>query len=294
MQIEPQNTIPLIYQITDPSDSTIYYIRAVVYDSLTREVLSTQNLVSRGSGLWTSTALAPADSTGLGRHIHVIIKVYTDSGYTTLSDNYNQQIDKYLVKTSNRFGGGSGGGSGQDIDYNKIGKLVETIIANKIATIKSEPIDLSNITSTLNKIIESIDAIKIPEPTKPLDLSSIIEGLKDLKSTITQKIDDKEIPQPFDYSKLFDGIDIDLKGLALRIQDINDLVTNIKQSIGVPEKVMNELKTLRELSTSFVKSINDKSNKLQEISSAFSESDSPEKDDADEEKAKVINKYFNA
>lgn len=229
MQVEPQNTIPLIYQITDPSDSTIYYIRAIVYDSLTRDAISTHNLVSRGDGLWSSTATAPADGSGLGKHIHVIIRVYTDSGYTTLSDIYNQQIDKYLVKSFTRFGGG---GVGQDVDYEKIRKIVDSIVSEKIGNIKSEPINLSEIKTKLNLLGDAISNIKMPNESKPLDVSPIIKNIKDIEETIIKKIEGIKIEKPQDYS-------LTLKELGNRIDISTDTVKSLIDSVGTTNDYIN-------------------------------------------------------
>lgn len=260
MQVEPQNTIPLLYQITDPSDSTVYYIRAVVYDSLTRNVLSTNNLVSRGGGLWSSTAIAPVDSSGLGRHIHVIIRVYTDSGYTTLSSLYNQQIDKYLVKSSVRLGAG-GGGSGQDIDYDKIRKIVVAVLTEKEKEKEPpEPVDLSEIDTKLSPLFKAIDAIKskLNEPEKPLNVSPIIEKVENIKKEIIAAIDAIEKPkEPKDYTlslrELGNRIDIAVNevktltdSVSLTNDSINSSVKSIKEtlatSIGDESKSGNKIR----------------------------------------------------
>ena len=230
MQVEPQNTIPLIYQITDPSDSTIYYIRAIVYDSLTRDAISTHNLVSRGSGLWSSSTVAPADGSGFGRHIHVIIRVYTDSGYTTLSDIYTQQIDKYLIKSTTRFGGGNGGG--QDIDYEKIRKIVDSIVSEKIAGFEPKPTDLSEINNKLNLLGKAINGIEIPDESEPLDISPIIKGIKDLEIVIIKKIEDIEIEEPKDYS-------LTLKELGNRIDIATDVVKTLTDSVASTNETIN-------------------------------------------------------
>lgn len=269
MQVEPQNTIPLLYQITDPSDSTVYFIRATVYDSLTRNVLATQNLVSRGGGLWSSTIVPPVDSTGLGRHIHVIIKVYTDSGYTTLSSAYNQQIDKYLVKSSSRFGGGGGGG--QEIDYDKIKKIVDASVTEKINSEQKINDVISGLLLKLSSIQDSIksledsskeddsaeeDTNQMESEDKPIDFSPVKEELKSIESSLLGKLEEIETQIPKDNS-------ISIKELGNRINMVMDMIKNLSDMLdNMDTNVSSLVNKINETVDSLSKEKGDNGNKL--------------------------------
>lgn len=286
MQIEPQYTIPLVYLITDPNDATVYFIRATVYDSLTRDIISTQSLVSRGNGLWSSTVLAPGDGSGFGRHIHVIIKVYTDSGYSILSDIYNQQIDKYLVKSSNKFGGGGSGG-GADIDYDKIRRIMKTLFEDY----KDAPISFDKIEKKLNEISGKVSDIEIPEQKEitPTDLQPIIVEIRAVGKEIGSKVDGIELPQPIDHSGSF-------KELGDKISAIPEEVSKIVQAISdTKELIKKTADGIKELFTGFTKKMDEKSETMKKVVGAFigdGGADIPAPKPADPEKEKAMSKFF--
>lgn len=232
MQIEPQTTLPILYQLVDPFDSTLYYVRAVVYDSTTGAVITTKNLTSQGNGLYKSTITAPADGSGLGRHIHVIINVYTDSGYTTNSDAYQRQIDKYVVKSSLKFGGG---GSGSDIDYDKIRKIFSGIIDAMLVTltesIKASKTNLKPVLAQIQALQDAIDGI---EPAtfeeKPTDLSPVLDKLASLESGIKKAIAEKEVTpetKPTDISPILEALSVIKESLTTA----HDMTENSKSEI---------------------------------------------------------------
>ncbi len=192
MQVDPQYRLPLVYELTDPFDSTTYYIRAVIKDSLTGDTLNTVDLISQGSGRYTSSAFAPQDPSGQGRHIDVTISVYTDAGYSVYSENYQKKIDKYLVKrTTSNFGGVGG----VDIDYKKIEKIIEKIISEKISEIPA--IDFSTVLDGLNNLKKQISGIDIPEfpVIKPTDLSPVMKAIDDVGKSIVRKVGAIHIPE---------------------------------------------------------------------------------------------------
>src|SRR5262245_1560266 len=110
-QISPGEPFDVFYFIRNHTDSTTYYVRARVYDVRTGELLSTHDLTQSpvNSRLYAKTIDAPPDPTGYGRNIVAIATVYTDSGYTTKSENYEEQEQYYLIKGQVPVFGGGGG-----------------------------------------------------------------------------------------------------------------------------------------------------------------------------------------
>jgi hypothetical protein len=273
MQIEPQYTIPLIYQIVDPSDSTVYYVRAIVYDSLTRTVLATKNLVSQGNGLWSSTVTAPVDSTGLGRHIHVIIKVYTDSGYTTLSTDYNQQIDKYLVKTQRVFGGT---GSSGDVDYEKIKNIIKELLKPMIeddtAENKKEMALLNKIDKDVTEMCTKMDSMDSKdaqdttenEPPEPVDLSPVITEIGKLKTFVEKGFGGIKPPEPLS------NLSGPLKQMENKIDQVITEIAPLKDSLKVD---LSKLQSIEESFKSFfnnmMSTMTDKSNHIKSVLSTM-------------------------
>src|SRR5438552_1488540 len=99
-QISPAEPYDVFYFIRNPLDAATYYVRAKIYDVRTGELLDTANLdqSSTNSRLFLKRLQAPGDPGSNGRNIVAIASVYTDSGYTTKSDIYEEQEQYYLIK----------------------------------------------------------------------------------------------------------------------------------------------------------------------------------------------------
>lgn len=245
MQIRPQETFPVLYQISDPSDSNTYYVRAVLRNSATGAILKVANLNyvnltvdSGNSRRFSKNIQAPNDAAGTGFWMDVTISVYTDSGYTTKSTLYQENIDKYLVQERwNPFMASGGGGTtmgGMDkkfkehaIDYAKIDEIVkghvkgldlpegadldtlsphfEDIKAMVRALPKPQDIDLPSHTNMiLDAIARHIASIDIPK----VDLSPVLK-----------RIDEIQIPEHPDYKPYFENLKSEIKDELKKVQD---------------------------------------------------------------------------
>jgi hypothetical protein len=116
-QISPSESFDIFYFLRNHTDATTYYVRGVVFDVRTGEVLATHTLEQAATNprLFIKTVEAPADPSGYGRNIVAIATVYTDAGYTTKSENYEEQEAYYLVKAVQPVFGGGGGLSSRDV-----------------------------------------------------------------------------------------------------------------------------------------------------------------------------------
>lgn len=130
IQLRPGEQFVIVRQLDDPTDTTTYFVRAVVRNLSDDTVLETINLTDNGSRRFSKAWSVISDNTGDGRWISITTTVYTDSGYTTKSDNYREQAETYLVqerwnpfKHRNLFGGGA------DIDYKRIRKIISEEVA---------------------------------------------------------------------------------------------------------------------------------------------------------------------
>jgi hypothetical protein len=207
MQIEPQVTLPLVYQLTDPADSGTYYVRAGIYDSLTRTLIDTVNLTARGSGLFSSSILAPQDPTGFGRHIYVIISVYTDAGYSVFSENYQREQHNYLIKG---FATSLGAAGGSEVDYERIGKMLDKSIKQALGAMEPQETDFGPVCAKLDAIAGLVSAIKIPQfKQKEVNLEPTLRQIRATQKAITDSIITIEIPTPekVDLSPILDSIE---------------------------------------------------------------------------------------
>jgi hypothetical protein len=109
-QVEPGQYFNVFFFVRNHTDAGTYYIQAKIYDIATDELLATHNLTQSAinSRLFQKSVLAPGDQAGYGRNIVSIATVYTDSGYSTKSADYEEQEQYFLVKPLPFVGGGGG------------------------------------------------------------------------------------------------------------------------------------------------------------------------------------------
>jgi hypothetical protein len=90
----------LFYFLRNPNDTTTYCIQANIYDVRTGAGLSTvpPTQSAYNPHLFITTLQAPADSVGLGRNMVAVASLYTDSGHTTNSPEYDEQQQCFLIK----------------------------------------------------------------------------------------------------------------------------------------------------------------------------------------------------
>lgn len=138
-------------------DTTTYYAQAVIRDVRENTILSTVNLTDLGSSTrFSGTWNVVQDASGFGREISIIITIYEDSAYTTVSGVYGAWETRYLIYDLKRVGG-TGGQGGSSTDYAAIRHIVENTMR---AVIKDLPapkdIDLSEITGELGDVKQTM------------------------------------------------------------------------------------------------------------------------------------------
>src|SRR3990167_6396837 len=97
LQLSPGEYFAIVRQLADPNDTGTYYVRAFVRNARTDTLLDTVNLTDR-TGQRFSVEWQVPSSTSDALYIAVTTRVYTDSAYTTLSTDYSQEMEVYLVE----------------------------------------------------------------------------------------------------------------------------------------------------------------------------------------------------
>lgn len=254
-QISPQEPLPLVYLLSDPTDTATYYVRAVLRDSGTNTVIATINLTNQGNRRFSAVTQAPNDASGLGRYIDITVSVYTNSNYTTKSDNYQEEMTKYLVQTrwSLAFGGGGGGGS--DIDYKKIREINLDILKSLLEQIPPstpQPVNvevkLTPILEKLKKLADDLTDLKNKDITIPNydnALSLINRGLDQLFKNKPKEV---HIVDPAIVSnlKFLTGMsDTNLKAIQSTLQDLKILLSKeAYKKVNESEPVRDRLAVL--------------------------------------------------
>jgi hypothetical protein len=184
-QISPGESFDLFYFIRNHTDGATYYVRARIYDVRTGALLDTQDLApsSTNTRLFLKTVQAPADPTGYGRSIVSIATVYTDSGYSTKSDNYEEQEQYFLVKTVAPFVGGGG-----SIDLGAFRDVVEKVVEAKLAPLRElEPLELPEV--PFDALFGAIGALQREVnrvPKESTDLSPVLAALARLEGEVQE------------------------------------------------------------------------------------------------------------
>lgn len=195
LSIRPGEQFPIARQLEDPLDSGTYYMRAVARWADTDVVVPIQgaqhlDLTDYGSQRFKGVMDVPADkSGGLGSYLAITTTVYSDSGYTTVADNYGIKEVVYLVMDRRNPYQGMGGEGGAPVDYKKIREIVKEEIPAPMGT--TEP-DYSPIIDALSSLKDSIDDIRIPE----MDTKPILEKISTAQKALAESISSIKIPEP--------------------------------------------------------------------------------------------------
>jgi hypothetical protein len=134
MQVHPQQLSPseafdVFYFIRNHTDATTYYVRAVIYDVRTGAILTSVNLEQSATNarLFLKTLEAPPDPVGIGRNIVAIASVYTDSSYSTKSQDYEEQEQYFLIKAVPPLMIGGGG-----VDMRAMREMMEEVVDDRL------------------------------------------------------------------------------------------------------------------------------------------------------------------
>jgi len=160
VQLRPQQSFTVVRQIANHTDNGTYYVQAVIRNASTDDLLATLNLDDKGSQRFKKNWQVPGDPSNQGFYVSIVTSVYTDSGYTTKSNNYGDEETTYLIANLNLGGGGGGG-----IDEYTLRKVIEDVLKDK-----------------LNKFI---DFPEFPEPKEyTMRWDEVIAGIKDLNKDV--------------------------------------------------------------------------------------------------------------
>ncbi len=230
----PQRVFTVVRQITNHTDTATYYVRAVIRNAYTDAIIDTLNLTDKGGQRFKYDWQVPADPSGQGFYVSIVTSVYTDSGYTTKSENYGDEESTYLVSRNSTQGRLGGAGSGVD------SFTVRSIIQEELDKRKPEPVTFPTIPTpkeyemrwdeVFGAIAEVRDAIDRIQPT---NLSTVYAQLDTLK----RAIEEKEVTPPTDLTPVLDKLNEDTDTGEVNHQDVKDNLTALE---GVLVKAIKE------------------------------------------------------
>lgn len=243
MTIEPREKFVIVRQLPDPSDTSTYYVQAVIRNAMTDTIIATVRLTDRTGRRFSKDWQAPADPSGQGFYISIATTVYTDSGYTTKSEIYAEEIATHLI--AERYnprrrspGVEIVGQGGDDVDYKKIRKIMKEEIA-EVKIPEQQNVSFDNViveVKRVGELVKKIEMPKIPEQ-KQVDLSPVISKIDASTKEITDKLDDVEFPEmpETDLSPIIaklDAMDVDQIVKALdSVKGLQSILTDMKSEI---------------------------------------------------------------
>jgi len=189
--LRPQEEFVIVRQLDDHTDATTYYVRAVIRDAKTDELLVTLPLNDKGDRRFSKKWYTVADPTGLGRYISVLTEVFTDAGFTTKSSKYGDEMETYRVQEERNRGGGS---YSVNIDYKKIEKMLDDKVkAIKMPEVKipaNQKVNLDSLNAKLDQLSKAIKGIKMPAmpEQEPIDLQPVIQSIEAVRMEVVEGI----------------------------------------------------------------------------------------------------------
>ena len=244
ISIAPREWFTIVRGLYDHTDSSTYYVRAVIRNSRTDELIATVDLDDSGDGhRFKKVWQVCADPSGLGMFIDIVTSVYTDVGRTT-KGTYVDEFDTYLV--ADRMNPNIGGGGGPDVDYKKIGRMITEAISGipKPEKVDMPKIDLTTVLGAISDVQRAVSGIDIPK-AEPVDLRPVLSKLDQAIAVAS----DKGLTE--DHSQRFEDIKAEMATMFDRHGN-----ENLKAELGdLVAKVDSALAKIREFFTADVEDI---------------------------------------
>lgn len=229
MTLQPGNNFSIVRQIPNHTDTATYFVRAVIRNAYTDAIIETLDLTDKGSQRFSKNWQVPQDSSGQGFYISIVTSVYTDSGYTTKSDNYGDDENTYLIQDRIAMLGGRGGGVG--VDYERVRRIVREEVAKvdrwkdiltslEAISEKIQPPEKTNLEPVLIAIEETKAKIRPPEKVK---FAPVLAKIDEAIAVIREK----EVTPATDLTPVLDrlasdkeDIEVNLKGLKESVEEV--------------------------------------------------------------------------
>jgi len=246
MILRPQRNFTVVRQIANHTDTDTYYVRAVIRNTYTDAIIETLDLTNRGSQRFSKNWQVPADPSGQGLEISIVTSVYTDSGYTTKSENYGDEENSYLIEdkeVNGRSGGYVGAGGGPDA------RTIRRIIQEELDKVKPEPIEIpkpkeyemrwDDILNAVKEIKSSVNNVANKKP----DYSVLIDAMKELYSAIEKR----EVTPATDVSPMMNMAEFHKNELKDILNQMHGFMQSQEEMIVkiVTEKLPNALQNIQ-------------------------------------------------
>lgn len=234
MQLHPRESFTVTRQLQNPYITDTFYVRAVIRNAKTDAIIDTLDLDDKTGQRFTKAWQVPADVSGQGFWVSIITSVYTDSGYTTKSENYGDEEHTYLVQDRFNHNLGGVGGGGADVDYKKIRKIIKEEIASM------EKPEVVTVTKEIVKEVR-VPEVRVIESQKAPDMKPILAAI----DAVGKKVDDKEVtelPEPFDFEPVLKNLDDVANATKSNLKELLGMKDNFEKAIKKMESTKIDVK----------------------------------------------------
>lgn len=254
MLIRPQRNFTVVRQIANHLDTETYYVQAIIRDAFTDEILETLNLEDKGGQRFTKAWLVAQDPSGEGRDISIVTSVYTDSGYTTKSENYGDEENTHTIEA--RIPSGRGGGG--SLSSTDIKRVVSTLLderdekkkkeeSEKEVEEEEEPEEVIDRTDEIISAINNLAEVLKPKEADPVDFTPVLNAL----NTVAQMIVDKEVTTETDLNPILEAVQESLDKREEMNKSLVEILKSFKESVqsGIDKSVSKAVKGVKWKST---------------------------------------------
>lgn len=242
IQVNPNETIALVYQLNDPNDfATTFYIRATIRNSISGATLTTKDLTVVSNGRYTSSYQVPNFNE---LQFDITTDIYEDSGYTSRSLKYSVETARYIADQRWNIGlGGARAGIGRETVKEVVTEALGALLgAMPSSETKIKYVNYGEFVKGFEALRSSIEALPKPER---VDFSPVLTELRKVSGQIGQ------LPkfEPTDLSPVISAIHaLDLSRLEDRtgevLKAIKDFfITDMKDLRGMFEKIQKAIAT---------------------------------------------------
>ena len=247
MQLIPNRIFTVVRQIGNHTDTGTYYVRAIIRNAYTDEILATLDLEDKGGLRFKKDWRVPAETSGLGSFISIVTSVYVADDYVTKSENYSDEEHTYLWAELSSVVGSGGQGFSEKFDYRRI----ESIVAKGIATIPApEPFPEiptpKEYEMRWNDVLDAVERVRIAVEALPTENNDDAPIMKKLDE-IAIAIESKEVTPATDLTPVLNKLSEDKDDNELNHDEAKEMIDSSTKKIldAIPKEMTKAIKKIK-------------------------------------------------
>lgn len=245
LTLHPGNSFTVVRQIANHLDTDTNYVRAVIRNAYTDEIITTLDLVDRTGQRFSKNWKIPFDPSGNGFYISIVTSVYSDAGYTAKNANYGDEESTYLIQDRQISRGGGTGIDARTVrrifkeEFTALEEARVEAEKNKepkkiVAEKKPEKMRWDEVLSEIVQLQKAVIALSEKEP-KEFDYKPFSEGIKSILSAVNEK----EVTEATDISPILEQFAVmardmsaDKKEMVAAVESLTSTLENLPALIS--------------------------------------------------------------